>query len=77
MLETKPILEPHTSDVISKSLKETMKEYAIPFEKIQVVMRDAASSKLDTELIEFESCECFMHTFHLVCPFLCKISRAK
>jgi hypothetical protein len=76
ILTTKPVSESHTSDVIAKSLKEIMEEYAIPPEKIQVVMRDAASSmKLGTELAEFESYDCFTHKFQLVCPLsFCKIT---
>jgi hypothetical protein len=81
VLSTKPVvLELHTaSDVISKGLKETMKDYAIPLEKIQIVMRDAASSlKLgtaDTDPGDFESCDCFTHKFHLVCQFNVKCSK--
>jgi hypothetical protein len=55
--------------VISKSLKDLMQEYAIPREKIQVIMRDGASAmKLGTELADFESYDCFCHKFQLVYP---------
>jgi hypothetical protein len=44
VLTTKPMLEAHTGTLISDALKELITDFDIPREKVQIIMRDAASS---------------------------------
>ena len=67
VLSTEPMLNSHTGDRISESINSLMKNFNIGREKVQIIMRDAASAmRLALEFAEFESFDCFVHKFQLV-----------
>ena len=67
VLSTEPMLDSHAGDQISDSLNHLMQNFNIGREKVQIIMRDAASSmRLALEFAEFESFDCFVHKFQLV-----------
>ena len=67
VLSTEPMHESHSGDHISHSLENILHNFDIGREKVQIIMRDAASSmRLALEFAEYDSFDCFVHKFQLV-----------
>ena len=66
ILDYKPA-EKWNKNRISESINSLMQNFNIGREKVQIIMRDAASAmRLALEFAEFESFDCFVHKFQLV-----------
>jgi len=61
-----PVEGRHDSDNYSKLIEETLAKVSIPKEKVQLVLRDAASvMKATTRKLGIDSFDCFLHKVQL------------